>query len=414
MTIDHFAARNAYQHGVFPDDHGRFGEFGGRYVPEGLMAALLELDEAYSLARIDPGFVDELAALLRDRVGRPTLFHQVPRFAESLAVPGLRVYLKREDMAHTGAHKINNALGQVLLAKRMGKSRIIAETGAGQHGVAVATVCSMLGLTCVIYMGADDMRRQASNVVRMSMLGAEVRAVHTGSRRLKDAISESVRDWVANVETTYYLFGTAAGPAPYPKIVRDFQTVIGIEARAQILKSEGQLPDYVMACVGGGSNAIGLFHSFADDPQVRLIGVEAAGRGIETGEHAASLSAGSPGEMDGAYSYLLQDEDGQISRTHSIAAGLDYPGVGPELSYLKDTGRVTYRAANDEAALRGMQALGRSEGIIAALESAHAVGHLMEMAEDGELPADSVIVLGLSGRGDKDLAIAAQRLGIGA
>ncbi|MEV6428802.1 tryptophan synthase subunit beta [Nocardia sp. NPDC051463] len=414
MTIDHCTARNDYRHGVFPDDHGRFGEFGGRYVPEGLMAALLELDEAYSLARIDPGFIDTLAALLRERVGRPTLFHQVPRFAESLAVPGLRVYLKREDMAHTGAHKINNALGQVLLATRMGKSRIIAETGAGQHGVAVATVCSMLGLTCVIYMGADDMRRQASNVVRMNMLGAEVRAVHTGSRRLKEAISESVRDWVANLETTYYLFGTAAGPAPYPKIVRDFQTVIGIEARAQILKSEGRLPDYVMACVGGGSNAIGLFHSFADDPQVGLIGVEAAGRGIETGDHAASLSAGSPGEMDGAYSYLLQDDDGQISRTHSIAAGLDYPGVGPELSYLKDTGRVTYQAASDTAALRGMQALSRKEGIIPALESAHAIGYLMEMAENRDLPADSVVVVGLSGRGDKDLAIAAQRWGIGA
>jgi tryptophan synthase beta chain len=374
------------------------------------MAALMELDEAYSLARIDPGFIGEVGELLRERVGRPTLFHQVPRFAELLAVPGVRVYLKREDMAHTGAHKINNALGQVLLAKRMGKSRIIAETGAGQHGVAVATVCSMLGLACVIYMGADDMRRQASNVVRMNMVGAEVRAVHTGNRRLKDAISESVRDWVSNVDTTYYVFGTAAGPAPYPKMVRDFQTVIGIEARAQILKSEGRLPDYVMACVGGGSNAIGLFHSFADDSEVGLIGVEAAGRGLETGEHAATLAAGSPGEMDGTYSYLLQDEDGQIRRTHSIAAGLDYPGVGPELSYLKDTGRVTYQAASDAVALRAMQALSISEGIIPALESAHAIGYLMEMAENGDLPGDSVVVVGLSGRGDKDLAIAAQRL----
>ncbi|MFQ6393173.1 tryptophan synthase subunit beta [Nocardia sp. KC 131] len=410
MTIDHGVARSAYRHGEFPDDHGRFGEFGGRYVPEGLMAALMELDEAYSLARIDPGFIGEVEELLRERVGRPTLFHQVPRFAELLAVPGVRVYLKREDMAHTGAHKINNALGQVLLAKRMGKSRIIAETGAGQHGVAVATVCSMLGLACVIYMGADDMRRQASNVVRMNMVGAEVRAVHTGNRRLKDAISESVRDWVSNVDTTYYVFGTAAGPAPYPKMVRDFQTVIGIEARAQILKSEGRLPDYVMACVGGGSNAIGLFHSFADDPEVGLIGVEAAGRGLDTGEHAATLAAGSPGEMDGTYSYLLQDEDGQIRRTHSIAAGLDYPGVGPELSYLKDTGRVTYQAASDAVALRAMQTLSISEGIIPALESAHAIGYLMEMAENGDLPGDSVVIVGLSGRGDKDLAIAAQRL----
>ncbi|WP_433678566.1 tryptophan synthase subunit beta [Nocardia sp. CA-119907] len=409
MVIDH-VSHDTLLSGRLPDGRGRFGEFGGRYVPEGLMVALLELEEAYALARADAGFRTELDELLRTRVGRPTLLHQVPRFARVLAVPGVRVYLKREDMTHTGAHKINNALGQGLLAKRMGKTRIIAETGAGQHGVAVATVCAMLGLTCVIYMGAHDMRRQASNVMRMTLLGAEVRPVETGSRRLKEAISESVRDWVSNLGTTHYLFGTSAGPAPYPMIVRDLQTVIGKETRTQILKSEGRLPDYLVACVGGGSNAIGLFHPFIDDPAVRLIGVEAAGLGVETGQHAATLSMGSPGEMDGAYSYLLQDDDGQVTPTHSIAAGLDYPGVGPELSYLKHTGRVAYRAATDAVALRGLHALTRTEGIIPALESAHAVGHLLELAELGDLPADSIVVLGLSGRGDKDLAIAAERL----
>ncbi|MFE9324761.1 tryptophan synthase subunit beta [Nocardia sp. NPDC052278] len=408
MVIDH-VSRGALLSSTLPDARGRFGEFGGRYVPEGLMAALLELEQTYALARADAGFRDELRELLRTRVGRPTLLHQVPRFAELLAVPGVRVYLKREDMTHTGAHKINNALGQGLLAKRMGKTRIIAETGAGQHGVAVATVCAMLGMTCVIYMGAHDMHRQASNVMRMTLLGAEVRPVETGSRRLKEAISESVRDWVSNLDTTHYLFGTSAGPAPYPMIVRDLQTVIGRETRLQILKSEGRLPDYLVACVGGGSNAIGLFHPFIDEPDVRLIGVEAAGLGVETGVHAATLSAGSPGEMDGAYSYLLQDDDGQVTPTHSIAAGLDYPGVGPELSYLKDIGRVTYRTATDAVALRGLHALTRTEGIIPALESAHAVGYVLELAERGDLPADSIVVLGLSGRGDKDLAIAAER-----
>ncbi|MEV5833154.1 tryptophan synthase subunit beta [Nocardia sp. NPDC052112] len=409
MVIDH-VSRGALLSSTVPDERGRFGEFGGRYVPEGLMAALLELEQTYALARADAGFRDELRELLRTRVGRPTLLHQVPRFAELLAVPGVRVYLKREDMTHTGAHKINNAVGQGLLAKRMGKTRIIAETGAGQHGVAVATVCAMLGMSCVIYMGAHDMRRQASNVMRMTLLGAEVRPVETGNRRLKEAISESVRDWVSNLDTTHYLFGTSAGPAPYPMIVRDLQTVIGTETRLQILKAEGRLPDYLVACVGGGSNAIGLFHPFVDEPNVRLIGVEAAGLGVETGAHAATLSAGSPGEMDGAYSYLLQDDDGQVTRTHSIAAGLDYPGVGPELSYLKDTGRVSYRTATDTVALRGLHALTRTEGIIAALESAHAVGYVLELAERGDLPADSIVVLGLSGRGDKDLAIAAERL----
>ncbi|ONM48388.1 tryptophan synthase subunit beta [Nocardia donostiensis] len=412
MVVYHRTEQSAYRHGVFPDEHGRFGPFGGRYVPEGLMAALIELDAAYREARADPEFMSELSELLRERVGRPTLLHRVPRFAETLAVPGIRVYLKREDMTHTGAHKINNALGQALLAKRMGKSRIVAETGAGQHGVAVATVCAMLGLSCVVYMGSDDMRRQESNVLRMELLGAEVRAVRTGNRRLKDAISESVRDWIATLATTHYLFGTAGGPAPYPQIVRDFQTMIGAEARTQILAAEGRLPDYVVACVGGGSNAIGAFHAFAADPRVGLIGVEAAGHGVGTGAHAATLSAGSPGEMDGSYSYLLQDEDGQIARTHSIAAGLDYPGVGPELSYLKDTGRMIGGSATDDAALRGLWTLSRSEGIITALESAHAVGYLIEAAERGELPTGSVVVLCVSGRGDKDLDIAAERLGL--
>ncbi|WP_280462425.1 tryptophan synthase subunit beta [Nocardia carnea] len=396
-----------------PDERGRFGRFGGRYVPEGLMAALIELDSAYEQARADAGFVSELAELMRSRVGRPTLLHPVPSFAARLGVPGVTLYLKREDTAHTGSHKINNALGQGLLAKRMGKRRIVAETGAGQHGVAVATVCAMLEMACTIYMGADDMERQRHNVVRMRLLGAEVRVAEMGNRRLKEAISEAVRDWVAHVDSTHYLFGTVAGPAPYPRIVRDFQTIIGVEARAQILAAEGRLPDVVLACVGGGSNAIGTFHPFVADSQVRLIGVEAAGHGVDTGAHAASLSAGSPGEMDGSFSYLLQDEDGQIAVTHSVAAGLDYPGVGPELSHLKETGRVQYAAATDALALRGLQALGQSEGIIAALESAHAVGHLLDIAERGRLSKDSLVLLCLSGRGDKDLEVAAQRLGLG-
>lgn len=407
-----YPTEETYRHGMYPDEQGRFGRFGGRFVPEGLMAALNELENAYHHAVSDPGFLAELSDLLRERVGRPTLLHQVPRFAELLRVRGAKVYLKREDMTHTGAHKINNALGQGLLAQRMGKRRIVAETGAGQHGVAAATVCAQLGLDCVVYMGADDMQRQEHNVVRMKLLGADVRPVHNGSRRLKDAISEAVRDWVSNVTTTHYMFGTTAGPAPYPRMVRDFQTVIGAEARAQILRAEGRLPDYVIACVGGGSNAIGTFHPFAGDERVRLIGVEAAGRGIETGAHAATLSVGSTGEMDGSFSYLLQDEEGQIARTHSIAAGLDYPGVGPELSYLKDSGRVIFRAATDAVALRGFRALGRTEGIITALESAHTLGYLLEMAEHSEVPADSVILLCLSGRGDKDLAIAARELGV--
>ncbi len=411
MQIQQHQSHTAYQHGVYPDQRGRFGEFGGKFVPESLMAPLAELELAYDEARQDQAFQGELNELLRTYVGRPTSLYYVPRFSQ-LVAPGVRVYLKREDLAHTGAHKINNALGQGLLAKRMGKRRIIAETGAGQHGVATATVCAMLGLNCIIYMGAEDIQRQSLNVFRMKLLGAEVRSVESGSRTLKDAINEAIRDWVTNVETTYYLFGTAAGPHPYPRIVRDLQLVIGVEARAQILQLEGRLPDYAMACVGGGSNAIGLFHPFADDPEVQLIGVEAAGLGIESGKHAATLSMGHPGVLHGALTYLLQNEDGQVIETHSISAGLDYPGVGPEHSYLKDSGRARYVSADDATALYGLQALSRSEGIIPALESSHALGYLLEMGKQGQLPTGSLVLLNLSGRGDKDMMTVAKALGV--
>ncbi|MBF6096888.1 tryptophan synthase subunit beta [Nocardia cyriacigeorgica] len=409
MVLD-LGVQPAYRHGVYPDENGRFGAFGGRYVPEGLMPALLDLEQAYRLARADPAFDEQLTTLLRDRVGRPTRLHEAPRFAATLGVPGLKVYLKREDMAHTGSHKINNALGQALLAQRLGKTRIVAETGAGQHGGAVAAVCAMLGLECVVYMGGEDMRRQPATVARMRMLGADVRPVETGNRRVKEAISASVRDWVANLADTHLLLGTVVGPAPYPQMVRDFQTVIGREARADILWAEGRLPDLVLACVGGGSNALGLFHPFAGDPEVELVAVEAAGRGRADGDHAATLTAGSPGEIDGTFSYLLQDADGQIVHTHSIAAGLDYPGVGPELSYLRDSGRVSAQTATDAVALRGMRALSRTEGVLAGLESAHAVGHLIERAERGELTRNTLVVLCLSGNGDKDLGLASERL----
>jgi tryptophan synthase beta chain len=411
MQTHHHLSQNTYQHGAFPDQRGRFGDFGGKFVPESLMAPLAELEQAYGEAQRDPAFKRELDDLLREYVGRPTPLYYVPRFSQMVA-PGVKIYLKREDLAHTGAHKINNSLGQGLLAKRMGKKRIIAETGAGQHGVATATVCAMLGLDCIIYMGAEDIQRQSLNVFRMKLLGAEVRSVESGSRTLKDAINEAIRDWVTNVETTYYLFGTAAGPYPYPLIVRDLQEVIGIEARAQILQLEGRLPDYAVACVGGGSNAIGLFHPFADDAEVQLIGVEAAGEGVETGKHAATLSAGHPGVLHGAYSYLLQNEDGQVIETHSISAGLDYPGVGPEHSYLKDSGRATYVSATDTTALRGLQALSRTEGIIPALESSHALGYLLELGEKGGLAAGELVILNLSGRGDKDMLTVAKALGV--
>lgn len=401
--------RETYQHHLYPDERGRYGAFGGKFVPESLMAALAGLEAAYEEVRSDDEFQSELQAQLASFVGRPTTLHHVPRFSQMVA-PGIKVYLKREDLAHTGAHKINNALGQGLLAKRMGKRRIIAETGAGQHGVATATVCAMLGLECIVYMGEEDIGRQSLNVFRMKLLGAEVRAVTSGSRTLKDAINEAIRDWVTHVETTFYLIGSAVGPHPYPRIVRDFQSVIGSETREQILLKEGRLPDMVVACVGGGSNAIGMFYPFTEFPDVQLIGVEAGGSSLEPGRHAATLVAGRPGVLHGAFSYLLQNEDGQILTTHSISAGLDYPGVGPEHSYLKETGRATYVSANDACALRGLQALCQSEGIIPALEPAHALGYLLEMGEQGKIPPGSLVVLNLSGRGDKDMLTVAKAL----
>ena len=400
-----------YQHQCYPDQRGRFGEYGGQFIPESLSTAFAELETAYEEARRDPTFQAELDEYLKHYVGRPTPLYYVPRFSK-LVGPNVKVYLKREDLAHTGAHKINNALGQALLAKRMGKQRIIAETGAGQHGVATATVCAMLGLECIIYMGSVDVERQSLNVFRMKLLGAEVRSVDTGSRTLKDAINEAFRDWVANAESTFYLFGTAAGPHPYPQIVRDFQSVIGTEAREQIQDFEGRLPDMILACVGGGSNAIGIFYPFADASKVKLIGVEAGGRSMEPGEHAATLVAGTPGVLHGAMSYLLQNEDGQVFDTHSISAGLDYPGVGPEHSYMKDSGRATYGAASDATALRGLQELSRTEGIIPALESSHALGYLLEMGERGEIAPGSLILVNLSGRGDKDMITVAKALNV--
>jgi tryptophan synthase beta chain len=382
-----------------PDANGHFGQFGGKYAPEVLMPALEELEQAYAVYKADPDFMAKLRHLEKDYVGRPTPLY----FAEGLTqeAGGLRIYLKREDLAHTGAHKINNALGQALLARRIGKRRIIAETGAGQHGVATATVCAMLGMECVVYMGEVDMERQALNVLRMKLLGAEVRPVSSGSRTLKDAINEAVRDWVTNVASTHYLIGSAVGMHPYPMIVRDFQSVIGKEARAQSLEQAGRLPDYVVASVGGGSNSIGIFHPFIEDTEVRLVGVEAAGHGIASGRHASTLVAGSIGVLHGSRSYLLQDDDGQVIETHSISAGLDYPGVGPEHSYLKDTGRADYVGVTDSEALEGFRLLCRSEGIIPALESAHAVYYAARLA--ASLPPDQMIVVNLSGRGDKDL-----------
>lgn len=382
-----------------PDKNGRFGEYGGRFVPETLMPALSELEESYDVARTDQDFQDELSRLFRLYAGRPTPLYHAKHLTDELG--GAQIYLKREDLAHTGAHKINNALGQGLLAKRMGKDRVIAETGAGQHGVATATVSAMLGQQCVVYMGEEDIRRQSLNVFRMQLLEAEVRSVKTGSRTLKDAINECIRDWVTNVETTHYLIGSVVGPHPYPMIVRDFQSVIGREARQQVLDATGRLPDCVVACVGGGSNAIGLFHSFVEDGTVELIGVEAGGLGIEGQQHAATLVAGKVGVLHGSMSYMLQDDDGQVRETHSISAGLDYPGVGPEHSYLKDTKRASYVEVLDSQALEGFQLLCRTEGIIPALEPAHAIYHVSKLAPS--LSKDRVIVVGLSGRGDKDI-----------
>ena len=393
---------------VWPDARGRFGEFGGKFVPATLMAALEELETAYGQARADEEFQQNLSSLLHHYAGRPTALY----FAENLTrhCGGARIYLKREDLAHTGAHKINNALGQALLAKHMGKERIIAETGAGQHGVATATVCAMLGLQCVVYMGAEDIRRQALNVFRMRLLEAEVIAVESGTRTLKDAINEAIRDWVTNVETTHYLIGSAVGPHPYPMLVRDFQSVISREARAQILEAEGRLPDYVVACVGGGSNAIGTFYEFIGDEEVSLVGVEAGGEGVDTGHHSATLSAGRPGVLHGSMSYLLQDQYGQVHETHSISAGLDYPGVGPEHSYLKDAHRAEYTSVTDAQALEGFHLLSRTEGIIPALEPAHAVYQVAQMART--LPPDQIILMCLSGRGDKDVPTVAAAAGI--
>lgn len=385
----------------------RFGEFGGRYIPETLVGAHEELERAYGEARRDPAFQAELDDLLKHYVGRATPLY----FAEHLTreCGGARIWLKREDLAHTGAHKINNALGQALLAKRLGKPRIIAETGAGQHGVATATVCAMLDLECVVYMGSEDIQRQSLNAFRMKMLGAELVSVESGSKTLKDAINEAMRDWVTNVETTHYIIGSAIGPHPFPTIVRDFQSVIGREARAQMLEQAGKLADVAIACVGGGSNAIGLFHPLIDDP-TRLIGVEAGGDGVGTGKHSATLVAGRPGVLHGTKTYLLQDGDGQILETHSISAGLDYPGVGPEHSWLKTSERAEYVAVDDKQALEGFKALTRAEGIIPALEPSHAIYHAMQVAR--QLGPDQDILIGLSGRGDKDMHTVAAALGV--
>jgi tryptophan synthase beta chain len=396
---------NSYRTG--PDSAGHFGAYGGRFVAETLMPLVLDLERAYEDAKNDPAFHAELGGLLTHYVGRPSALYFAERLTAHLGGP--KIYLKREDLNHTGAHKINNCLGQILLARRMGKTRIIAETGAGQHGVATATVAARFGLPCVVYMGEVDIERQKPNVFRMRLLGAEVRPVASGSRTLKDAMNEALRDWVANVDDTFYIIGSAAGPHPYPAMVRDFQIVIGNETRAQILEMEKRLPDLVVACVGGGSNAIGMFHPFLDDRDVEIHGVEASGEGIDTARHAATLSKGSPGVLHGARSYLLQNNDGQILEAHSISAGLDYPGVGPEHSWLKDQGRVKYFSANDEEAMKAFVALGRLEGIIPALEPSHAIAHVMRTAP--QMPKDKIIVVALSGRGDKDVFTAASVLG---
>ena len=397
---------NDYQ--AFPDAAGRFGDYGGRFVPETLMPLVLELGEAYAAVKADPAFQAEYHHYLKSYVGRPSPLFLAQRLTDHFG--GAKIYLKREDLNHTGAHKINNCIGQILLARRMGKTRIIAETGAGQHGVATATVCALFGLPCIVYMGAVDVERQAPNVLRMNLLGAEVRPVTSGSSTLKDAMNEALRDWVSNVEDTYYIIGSAAGPHPYPEMVRDFQTVIGLETREQLMEIEGRLPDALVACVGGGSNAIGLFHPFLNDESVRIFGVEAAGEGLDTDRHAAAINGGRLGALHGNVTYLLQDADGQITEAHSISAGLDYPGIGPEHAWLHDVGRVKYLSATDHEALEAFQLCARMEGIVPALESAHALARLPDIARD--VGKDGVIVLNLSGRGDKDLAAVAARLGM--
>ena len=399
--------------GPLPDAHGRFGEFGGRFVPETLIPALEELEAAFRAARSDPGYRSALATLLCDYAGRPTPLFRADRLRAALGLRA-RVYLKREDLLHTGAHKLNNTLGQGLLAQRMGKKRFIAETGAGQHGVASATVAALLGLDCVVYMGAEDVRRQAPNVARMKLLGAEVRAVEAGARTLKDAMNEALRDWVTNVRGTYYCIGSAAGPHPYPLLVRELQKIIGEEIGLQIQEKEGRLPDAVLACVGGGSNAIGAFHRFLGERAVKLYGVEAAGHGLDSGKHGASMARGKPGVLHGSLSYLLQDDDGQVAEAHSISAGLDYPGVGPELSHLCETGRLEPLSATDDEALRAVTLLARNEGILCALESAHALAALPKLPRALLDDPRAVLVVNLSGRGDKDLNTLLAALGGGA
>ena len=383
----------------FPDKHGHYGQFGGRFVPETLMTLLLDLEKEYNKLRKDPAFRKELAFYLNEYAGRPTRLYLAERLSRQLKT--LKVYLKREDLLHTGAHKVNNTLGQILVAKRMGKTRVIAETGAGQHGVATAAVCALFGIKCVIYMGSEDVERQALNVVRMKLMGAEVVPVNSGSKTLKDAMNEAIRDWVTNVKDTFYLIGTVAGPHPYPFMVREFQSVIGTEARRQFLAREKKLPDYVLACVGGGSNAMGIFHPFVEDKSVKLIGIEAAGYGLNTGKHSAALGKGDVGVLHGTKSRLLQDADGQVQLAHSISAGLDYPGVGPEHAYYKETGRAEYVAITDDEALKAAQVLARTEGIIPALESSHALAYLPKLA--CKVKGKKTVILCLSGRGDKDM-----------
>ena len=391
-----------------PDERGHFGQFGGRYVAETLMPLILDLEREYRAAQADPAFKAEFDDLLEHYVGRPSPLYFAERLTEALG--GAQVWFKRDELNHTGAHKINNCIGQILLAKRMGKTRIIAETGAGQHGVATATVCARFGLPCVIYMGAEDVKRQSPNVFRMKLLGAEVVPVTSGGATLKDAMNEGLRDWVANVHDTFYIIGTAAGPHPYPELVRDFQSVIGKEARAQMLDRVGRLPDLLIACIGGGSNALGLFHPFLDDPDVKMLGVEAAGHGLDGDEHAASLLGGAPGVLHGNKTYLLQDEDGQITEGHSISAGLDYPGIGPEHAWLKESGRVEYTAVTDDEALDGFQLLCRTEGIIPALEPSHALAAVADRAK--QMREDQIILMNLCGRGDKDIFTVAEKLGV--
>ena len=395
---------NTYRAG--PDADGHFGKFGGRYVAETLMPLILDLEAAYGAAKTDAEFADEMRYWLKHYVGRPSPLYYARRLSTHWG--GAKIYFKRDELNHTGAHKINNCIGQILLAQRMGKTRIIAETGAGQHGVATATVCALFDLPCTVYMGAVDIERQKPNVFRMKLLGAEVVPVTSGSKTLKDAMNEALRDWVTNVESTYYLIGTVAGPHPYPEMVRDFQSIIGEEVREQIVEAEGRLPDTLVACVGGGSNAIGLFYPFLDDPTISMIGVEAAGHGIESGQHAASLSAGSPGVLHGNRTYMLQNEDGQITEAHSISAGLDYPGIGPEHSWLKDEGRIDYEPITDSEALEAFQLCSRLEGIIPALEPAHALAYVAKIAPT--LSADHLIVMNMCGRGDKDIFTVAEAL----